>query len=160
MRSVLLIELDYTRKSQCYLVLMVSNLLPGLYINSLALQAVVDRWTTMSNETSQTNNQTQNGQSGSGTSNSNSTWFQTLNELYRVNEHYIQEVIDSSRKILQTVLEGLVPEGRLRHAPIRTFFRILSGMIFILKVRCSLSTVHIIILTFLRPSHLVPEKMM
>jgi hypothetical protein len=67
-------------------------------------------------------------------SNSNSTWFQTLNELYRVNEHYIQEVIDSSRKILQTVLDGLVPEGRLRHAPIRTFFRILSGMIFILKV--------------------------
>ena len=106
----------------------------GLYINSLALQAVVDRWTTMSNESAQTNNQTQNGQPGSGPSNSSSSWFQTLNELYRVNEHYIQEVIDSSRKILQTVLEGLVPEGRLRHAPIRTFFRILSGMIFILKV--------------------------
>ncbi|KAI2723376.1 transcriptional regulator family: Fungal Specific TF [Penicillium roqueforti] len=117
MRSVLLIELEYTR----------------LYINSLALQAVVDRWTTMSNESTQTHNQTQNGQPGSGPSNSSSSWFQTLNELYRVNEHYIQEVIDSSRKILQTVLEGLVPEGRLRHAPIRTFFRILSGMIFILK---------------------------
>ncbi|KAI2732212.1 transcriptional regulator family: Fungal Specific TF [Penicillium roqueforti] len=117
MRSVLLIELEYTR----------------LYINSLALQAVVDRWTTMSNESTQAHNQTQNGQPGSGPSNSSSSWFQTLNELYRVNEHYIQEVIDSSRKILQTVLEGLVPEGRLRHAPIRTFFRILSGMIFILK---------------------------
>ncbi|KAJ5250267.1 hypothetical protein N7489_000677 [Penicillium chrysogenum] len=117
MRSVLLIELEYTR----------------LYINSLALQAVVDRWTTMSNESAQSHNQTQNGQTGSGPSNNSSSWFQTLNELYRVNEHYIQEVIDSSRKILQTVLEGLVPEGRLRHAPIRTFFRILSGMIFILK---------------------------
>ncbi|KAJ5479476.1 hypothetical protein N7530_004985 [Penicillium desertorum] len=117
MRSVLLIELEYTR----------------LYINSLALQAVVDRWTTMSNESAQSHNQTQNGQTGSGPSNNGSSWFQTLNELYRVNEHYIQEVIDSSRKILQTVLEGLVPEGRLRHAPIRTFFRILSGMIFILK---------------------------
>ena len=55
-------------------------------------------------------------------------------ELYRVNEQYIQEVVDASRKILQTVLEGLVPGGRLKHAPIRTFFRILSGMIFILKV--------------------------
>jgi hypothetical protein len=107
---------------------------PGLYINSLALQAVVDRWTTMSNESAQSHNHTQNGQTGSGPSNNSSSWFQTLNELYRVNEHYIQEVIDSSRKILQTVLEGLVPEGRLRHAPIRTFFRILSGMIFILKV--------------------------
>lgn len=101
----------------------------GLYINSLALQAVVDRWTTMSNESAQ--NQT--ARPGLGTPNNN-IWFQTLNELYRVNEHYIQEVIDSSRKILQTVLDGLVPEGRLRHAPIRTFFRILSGMIFILKV--------------------------
>lgn len=89
----------------------------------------------MSNESAQSHNQTQNGQTGSGLSNGSSSWFQTLNELYRVNEHYIQEVIDSSRKILQTVLEGLVPEGRLRHAPIRTFFRILSGMIFILKVR-------------------------
>lgn len=55
-------------------------------------------------------------------------------ELYRVNEQYIQEVVDASRRILQTVLEGLVPGGRLKHAPIRTFFRILSGMIFILKV--------------------------
>ncbi|KAG0161310.1 hypothetical protein PDIDSM_8844 [Penicillium digitatum] len=117
MRSVLQIELEYTR----------------LYINSLALQAVVDRWTTMSNESAQSQNQTQNSQPVSGPSNSSNSWFQTLNELYRVNEHYIQEVIDSSRKILQTVLEGLVPEGRLRHAPIRTFFRILSGMIFILK---------------------------
>lgn len=106
----------------------------GLYINSLALQAVVDRWTTMSNESAQSQNQNQNGQPGPGPSNSSNSWFQTLNELYRVNEHYIQQVIDSSRKILQTVLDGLVPEGRLRHAPIRTFFRILSGMIFILKV--------------------------
>lgn len=55
-------------------------------------------------------------------------------EQYRVNEQYIQEVVDASRRILQTVLEGLVPGGRLKHAPIRTFFRILSGMIFILKV--------------------------
>ena len=84
----------------------------------------------MSNESAQTSTRP-----GQGPANTTNTWFQTLNELYRVNEHYIQEVIDSSRKILQTVLDGLVPEGRLRHAPIRTFFRILSGMIFILKVQ-------------------------
>lgn len=81
----------------------------------------------MSNESSQA----QSGSSG---------WFRTLMELYRVNEPYIQEVVDSSRRILQTVLDGLVPGGRLKHAPIRTFFRILSGMIFILKVSSSMSS--------------------
>lgn len=55
-------------------------------------------------------------------------------ELYRDNEMYIQEVVDASRKILQTVLNGLVPGDHLKHCPVRTFFRILSGMIFILKV--------------------------
>jgi hypothetical protein len=57
-----------------------------------------------------------------------------LMELYRVNEQYIQEVVDASRHILQTVLEDLVPGDHLKHAPVRTCFRILSGMIFILKV--------------------------
>lgn len=74
------------------------------------------------------------GRPNPGPSAGSSGWFRTLMELYRVNEPYIQEVVDASRRILQTVLEGLVPEGRLKHAPIRTFFRILSGMIFILKV--------------------------
>lgn len=59
-----------------------------------------------------------------------------LMELYRVNEQYIQEVVDASRKILTTVLEKLVPGDHLKHTPVRTCFRILSGMIFILKV-CS-----------------------
>lgn len=84
----------------------------------------------MSNESAQVHP----GRPGSGPNSGSSGWFRTLMELYRVNEHYIQEVVDSSRRILQTVLEGLVPGGRLKHAPIRTFFRILSGMIFILKV--------------------------
>ncbi|KAJ5832491.1 hypothetical protein N7474_000802 [Penicillium riverlandense] len=113
MRSILMIEYEYTR----------------LYVNSLALQAVVDRWTTMSNESAQT----QTGRPGSGPSSGSSGWFGTLMDIYRVNEQYIQEVVDASRKILQLVLDGLVPGDRLKHAPIRTFFRILSGMIFILK---------------------------
>lgn len=78
--------------------------------------------------------QNQNGRPGSGPSPGSSGWFRTLMELYRVNEQYIQEVVDASRKILQLVLDGLLPGERLKHAPIRTYFRILSGMIFILKV--------------------------
>lgn len=61
-------------------------------------------------------------------------WYQVLMELYRVNEPYIQEVVDASRKILRMVLEKLVPGDHLKHAPVRTCFRVLSGMIFILKV--------------------------
>ncbi|KAI9375271.1 hypothetical protein BJX61DRAFT_549938 [Aspergillus egyptiacus] len=106
MRHILMIEYEYTR----------------LYVNSLALQAVVDRWTTMSSEAAQA----QKSGSASGS-------FQMLMELYRVNEPFIQEVVDASRKILTTVLEGLVPGDHLKHAPVRTCFRILSGMIFILK---------------------------
>ncbi|KAL4782221.1 hypothetical protein BJX76DRAFT_296764 [Aspergillus varians] len=109
MRHILMIEYEYTR----------------LYVNSLALQAVVDRWTTMSNEAAQAQNKP-GSSSGSGS-------FHVLMELYRVNEPFIQEVVDASRKILTTVLEGLVPGDHLKHAPVRTCFRILSGMIFILK---------------------------
>ncbi|KAM0114438.1 zinc finger transcriptional activator [Aspergillus fumigatus] len=111
MRHILMIEYEYTR----------------VYVNSLALQAVVDRWTTMSNEAAQA----QSGRPGSGPSSNN--WFHMLMELYRVNEQYIQEVVDASRRILQTVLDDLVPGDHLKHAPVRTCFRILSGMIFILK---------------------------
>ena len=107
MRSILMIEYEYTR----------------LYVNSLALQAVVDRWTTMSNEAAQAK-----------PASSSSGGFHVLMELYRVNETYIQEVVDASRRILTTVLEVLVPGDHLKHAPVRTCFRILSGMIFILKV--------------------------
>lgn len=99
-------------------------------MNSLALQAVVDRWTTMSNEAAQT----QNNRQGSGLP-TGSSWFGVLMELYRVNEQYIQEVVDASRRILQIVLDGLVPGDHLKHTPVRSCFRILSGMIFILKVR-------------------------
>ncbi|KAL2011386.1 hypothetical protein VTN00DRAFT_4104 [Thermoascus crustaceus] len=113
MRYILTIEYEYTR----------------LYVNCLALQAVVDRWTTMSNEATA---QAQSGRPGSGPS-SGTASFRVLMELYRVNEPYIQEVVDASRKILQTVLDGLVPGDHLKHAPVRTYFRILSGMIFILK---------------------------
>ncbi|PYH43777.1 Zn(II)2Cys6 transcription factor domain-containing protein [Aspergillus saccharolyticus JOP 1030-1] len=112
MRNILMIEYEYTR----------------LYVNSLALQAVVDRWTTMSNEAAQSQISRPNaGPSASGVG------FHVLMELYRVNEPYIQEVVDASRKILQTVLDVLVPGDHLKHAPVRTCFRILSGMIFILK---------------------------
>ncbi|PGH27654.1 hypothetical protein AJ80_00668 [Polytolypa hystricis UAMH7299] len=105
MRHILTIEYEYTR----------------LYVNCLALQAVVERWTTMTNES-------KDSSASSGTAP-----LRVLMEQYQVNEPYIQEVVDASRNILRTALEGLAPGDYLKHAPVRTFFRILSGMIFILK---------------------------
>ncbi|EEP80094.1 conserved hypothetical protein [Uncinocarpus reesii 1704] len=108
--------------------------LPRVYVNCLALQAVVDRWTTMSHESS--SNLAQNPSNGPNSGQNSSTGtvpLRVLMDQYEVNEPYIQEVVDASRKILQTVLDGMIPGDHLKHAPVRTFFRILSGMIFILK---------------------------
>ncbi|EER38252.1 C6 transcription factor [Histoplasma capsulatum H143] len=127
MRHILAIEYEYTR----------------LYVNCLALQAVVDRWTTMSNEvqhpsTAGSTRPNSTAQTNSSTAANATASWRVLMEQYQVNEPYIQEVVDASRRILKTVLDGLLPGNSLKHAPVRTFFRILSGMIFILKVRCDI----------------------
>jgi hypothetical protein len=126
MRNILTIEYEYTRKIS-FLPVHRRETHPflGIYVNCLALQAVVERWTMINNEPS--NRPGQGGSSATGS-------LRLLMELYRVNEKYIQEVVDASRKILHIVLDVLVPGNHLKHCPVRTYFRILSGMIFILKV--------------------------
>ena len=59
--------------------------------------------------------------------------FSTLVKWYANDRHYINEVIDASRNVLKIVIEGLHPGGYLRHAPVRTFFRIVSVAIILLK---------------------------
>ena len=55
-------------------------------------------------------------------------------DVKKQNEPYIKEVVDASRSILDLALKGLRSDGGLRHAPVRTHFRILSGAMFLLKV--------------------------
>lgn len=91
----------------------------------------------MANESGSSNQSQSQSQSNGGNNTNPGTGtvpLQMLLEQYEVNEPYIQEVVDASRRILHIVLDGLVPGNYLKHAPVRTFFRILSGMIFILKV--------------------------
>jgi hypothetical protein len=52
---------------------------------------------------------------------------------YGNDRHYINEVIDASRNVLIAVVDGLYPGDYLRHAPVRTFFRIVSVAIILLK---------------------------
>lgn len=116
--------------------------LSGVYINSLALQAVLEQWTANSG-------QHYNPQNPGASSTS-------LVGSYKRNEYYIKEVIDASRSLLRHVVNGLFPNDNLKHAPVRTHMRILSGAMFLLKVGFS---------SFLnspsntrRLSHLAPKK--
>jgi len=122
LRHVLIIEFEYTR----------------VYLNSLALQAVVERCT--HNTPLQTHAQlhgattTTNGQPTNSTGDDGGAIpFNTLAKWYANDRYYINEVIDASRNVLRVVVDGLYPGGYLRHAPVRTFFRIVSVAIILLK---------------------------
>ena len=125
MRHILNIEYEYVR----------------IYINSLALQAVVERCTNSNvavNDGGNASTTNLDGQSnlsrGHGITNYNNNAFSTLTGLYGGDQGYIKEVVDASRNLLQIVVHGLLPGGYLQHAPVRTYFRIVSGAMFLLKV--------------------------
>lgn len=118
-RHILSIEYEYVR----------------IYINSLSLQAVVERCTTNAGNTAggnapgsvapQLSPQTQNyyGKLPLG----------RLGGVTTVDQAYVKEVVDGSRSLLKTVVDGLLPGGYLKHVPVRTYFRIISGAMFLLK---------------------------
>ncbi|KAL8656152.1 MAG: hypothetical protein Q9210_000437 [Variospora velana] len=87
-----------------------------LYVYSLALQAVLGHWTT--------NAASVNGEQTSSV---------TFSTIYRRNGFYIREVVEAARSVLRLVVDGLLPGDYLKHAPVRTHFRILSGAMFLLK---------------------------
>jgi hypothetical protein len=114
LRYVLTIEYEYTR----------------VYLNSLALQAVVERCT----HNTPTQAHAQPNSSSSNTSRDGGAIpFSTLTKWYGNDRYYIKEVIDASRNVLRVVVDGLFPGDYLRHAPVRTFFRIVSVAIILLK---------------------------
>ena len=124
MRHILNIEYEYVR----------------VYINSLALQAVVERCANFNMAVndggiaSTTNLDGQSNLSRGGGITNNHNNFSTLTGLYGGDQGYIKEVVDASRNLLQIVVHGLLPGGYLQHAPVRTYFRIVSGAMFLLKV--------------------------
>lgn len=116
LRHILTIEYEYVR----------------IYINSLSLQAVVER-----SSGATANN---GGQTGPGMALSPETQnFYGKMPLARLggfgpeDQTYVKEVVDGSRNLLKTVVDGLLPGGYLKHAPVRTYFRIISGAMFLLK---------------------------
>lgn len=120
MASLLTMEYEYAR----------------LYINSLALQKVVESWVKISRENAAHADQMSAAKAGAGVASAGSggVSFSKLFDIFKPNQEYIEEVADAARTILKCVVEGLGPGNSLRHAPVRTYFRVLSGLMFTLKV--------------------------
>ncbi|KAI1393262.1 uncharacterized protein F4822DRAFT_423730 [Hypoxylon trugodes] len=120
-RHILTIEYEYVR----------------IYVNSLALQAVVERCTANAGASTAAHG-------GSVAVGNPQLSPQTQNYLGNLplghlggfgheDQEYVKEVVDGCRNLLRTVVEGLLKEGYLKHAPVRTYFRIISGAMFLLK---------------------------
>lgn len=119
MRYILEIEYEYCR----------------VYINALALQAVAER---CANEYPIQNIDppSELARSVVGTNGARADLTiapQTLAKMLGRDRQYILEVGDAARNLLKVVVEGLYPGEYLRHAPVRTYFRIISVAIMLLK---------------------------
>lgn len=121
-RHILTIEYEYVR----------------IYINSLSLQAVVERSASHAGQTVHA------GQPGSFIGSVTQLSPQTQNYFGKLplgqlggfgatDQEYIKEVVDGCRNLLRAVVKGLLPDDYLKHAPVRTYFRIISGAMFLLK---------------------------
>lgn len=50
------------------------------------------------------------------------------------NDDFISETIDGSRSVLRAVADVLGPMERLKYIPVRTYYRILTSVIYLIKV--------------------------
>ncbi|KAF3770454.1 hypothetical protein M406DRAFT_245505, partial [Cryphonectria parasitica EP155] len=129
-RHILTIEYEYVR----------------IYVNSLSLQAVVERCANIASGQSQAAAapSSNNGAAAASTSSGNQLSPKTqdmygkmpignIGGVSAADQEYIREVVEGSRNLLRAVVEGLLPDDYLKHAPVRTYFRIISGAMFLLK---------------------------
>ncbi|KAI8628561.1 hypothetical protein F5Y19DRAFT_464943 [Xylariaceae sp. FL1651] len=124
-RHILTIEFEYVR----------------IYVNSLALQAVVERCTTNATGASSSSDglhvpRGANGNPELSPQTQNYLGNLPIGHLGRFgaeDQEYVKEVVTGCRNLLGTVVDGLFKGGYLKHAPVRTYFRIISGAMFLLK---------------------------
>ncbi|CAG9991315.1 unnamed protein product [Clonostachys byssicola] len=122
LRHILTIEYEYVR----------------IYINSLSLQAVVERCT---NNAGNANGVVNGAQAAPHNASLSPQTILSYGKLplgqlggFTIHDQeYVREVVQGSRNLLRTVVDGLLPSGHLKHAPVRTYFRIISGAMFLLK---------------------------
>ncbi|KAK3703925.1 zinc finger transcriptional activator [Vermiconidia calcicola] len=118
MRCILEIEYEYCR----------------VYINALALQAVAER---CANDRplliDPPSELARSAVSTNGVRPDIAISPQTLSKWLGGDRHYLLEVGNAARNLLKVVVDGLYPGQYLRHAPVRTYFRIISTAIMLLK---------------------------
>lgn len=128
-RHILTIEYEYVR----------------IYVNSLALQAVVERCTSSAGNTTVAVHGV-TGAIGVAAASAGQTHLSPSTQNYLgalplghlggfgvEDQEFVKEVVYGCRSLLNTVVDGLLPGGYLKHAPVRTYFRIISGAMFLLK---------------------------
>lgn len=118
MRYILEIEYDYCR----------------VYLNALALQAVAER---CANEypvqiVGQAADHVR-AVTTNGVRSDVAITPQTLSKWLGGDRKYMIEVRDAACHLLSVVVDGLVPSNYLKHAPVRSYFRIISVCIMLLK---------------------------
>lgn len=118
-RHVLIIEYEYVR----------------IYVNSLSLQAVVERCANVALGNAGAVPSTSSGHQLSPKTQDlyGKMPIGDIGGVSAADQEYIKEVVEGSRNLLRAVVEGLLPDDYLKHAPVRTYFRIISGAMFLLK---------------------------
>ncbi|EME47302.1 hypothetical protein DOTSEDRAFT_41728 [Dothistroma septosporum NZE10] len=120
MKSILTIEYEYCR----------------VYLNALGLQAVAERCA--NDQPSPPTvldppfEMARSALAANGTKH-DAIAPHTLSKWLGGDRHYLQTVGDAARNLLKVVVEDLYPDGFLKHAPVRTYFRIISVAIMLLK---------------------------
>ncbi|KAK5137277.1 hypothetical protein LTR08_000247 [Meristemomyces frigidus] len=120
MRHILVIEYEYCR----------------MYMNALALQAVAERCANGNPVTQIITPLSEVARSAINTNGERADVAidpQTLAKWLGGDRKYLLAVGDGARIVLKTVVEGLYPGQYLRHAPVRTYFRIISAAVFLIK---------------------------
>jgi hypothetical protein len=117
MRHILEIEYEYCR----------------VYINALALQAVAERCANSLQAIDPPAELARSAVTTNGVRTDLAISPQTLAKWLGGDRHYLQEVGHAARNLLKVVVDGLYPGEFLRHAPVRTYFRIISVAIMLLK---------------------------
>lgn len=117
MRHILEIEYEYCR----------------VYINALALQAVAERCANSLQAVDPPAELARSAVTTNGVRTDITISPQTLAKALGGDRHYLQEVGNAARNLLKVVVDGLYPGEYLKHAPVRTYFRIISVAIMLLK---------------------------